>query len=248
MLARARKIHEEAALSSCSWGLGQVMGSHWKALGFSSPQQMVKAACSGVGGQVELMARFIKANDLTGSLKRKDWASFARAYNGPGYRANRYDEKMASAYRRYLRNAPAARGSAISVFGGAPVAAFVTPSTSASIAPEAPRQEDDPAHLRVGSTGERVRELQEALRRAGHFVYVDGNYGAATRKAVAEFQKKMGIKEDGFVGAQTRAALIKSSSAGVAPWWSKQEQAPSWTPWKSQQQAQAPGWTPWAKK
>ena len=43
-----------------------------------------------------------------------------------------------------------------------------------------------------GASGEKVRQLQEALRRAGYFVYVDGNYGAATRKAVAEFQRKTG--------------------------------------------------------
>ena len=61
MLERARSIHDEAALSSCSWGLGQVMGAHWRRLGFSSVQQLVDTACSGVGGQTELMARFIRA-------------------------------------------------------------------------------------------------------------------------------------------------------------------------------------------
>lgn len=30
LLARAKAIHPDAAMSSCSWGLGQVMGAHWK--------------------------------------------------------------------------------------------------------------------------------------------------------------------------------------------------------------------------
>ena len=233
MLARARKIHDEAALSSCSWGLGQVMGSHWKNLGFSSAEHMVKVACSGVPGQVELMARFIKKNELSGSLRRKDWANFARAYNGPAYKSNRYDVKMAGAYKRYLKNAPPGRRSGGSLFEAPPIGAFVNPSASSSIAPE-PAQAESVVHLRTGSSGQKVRELQEALRRAGYFVYVDGNYGAATRKAVAEFQRKNGIKEDGFVGDQTRAALIKSTGANAAPWWSKREKTPSWTPWATQ--------------
>ena len=37
----------EAALSSCARETGQVMGSHWKNLGFSSAEHMVKVACSG---------------------------------------------------------------------------------------------------------------------------------------------------------------------------------------------------------
>ncbi|MEO1748724.1 MAG: N-acetylmuramidase domain-containing protein, partial [Pseudomonadota bacterium] len=46
LLNRARSIDDDAALQSCSWGIGQVMGSHWKALGVSSPQALVREARS----------------------------------------------------------------------------------------------------------------------------------------------------------------------------------------------------------
>jgi N-acetylmuramidase len=31
-------------------------------------------------------------------LPAKDWEKFARAYNGPSYRANKYDIKLQAAY------------------------------------------------------------------------------------------------------------------------------------------------------
>ncbi|MEW9838572.1 peptidoglycan-binding domain-containing protein [Mesorhizobium marinum] len=34
-----------------------------------------------------------------------DWATFARGYNGPGYRQNAYDTKMAGAFQRYASGA-----------------------------------------------------------------------------------------------------------------------------------------------
>lgn len=106
MIARAEKIDKDVAHMSVSWGLGQVMGEHWKVLGYKSVEDFVQTAMSGVAGQVEIMIDFIERNGLKASLLRRDWASFARRYNGPAYKKNRYDTKMATAYERY-RQAPA---------------------------------------------------------------------------------------------------------------------------------------------
>ncbi|WP_284775872.1 N-acetylmuramidase domain-containing protein [Agrobacterium sp. lyk4-40-TYG-31] len=101
LLARAMAIDKQAALESVSWGVGQVMGSHWKALGYSSVVALMDEARGGVEGQVDLMVRFIKHNNLLGPLNRRDWSGFARGYNGPAYKKNAYDTKMAAAYTRY---------------------------------------------------------------------------------------------------------------------------------------------------
>ena len=37
------------------------------------------------------------------ALQNKNWAEFARRYNGPAYAQNRYDEKLAEAYRLFGR-------------------------------------------------------------------------------------------------------------------------------------------------
>ena len=34
---------------------------------------------------------------MLAALQSKDWKTFARLYNGPGYAQNRYDEKLAKA-------------------------------------------------------------------------------------------------------------------------------------------------------
>ncbi|MEA2028443.1 MAG: N-acetylmuramidase family protein [Campylobacterota bacterium] len=100
-LEKAQKIHKDAALESASWGLFQIMGFHWKSLGYASVQEFVDKMYESEGEQLMAFVRFIQVNNLTRFLKVRDWAGFARRYNGPGYKANRYDVKMARAYRQY---------------------------------------------------------------------------------------------------------------------------------------------------
>lgn len=64
-----------------------------------------------------------------------------------------------------------------------------------------------------GETGQRVRDLQEALVAAGvkgpdgKPLKVDGKAGEKTREAIIAFQKAHGLKPDGLVGPKTTAAL-----------------------------------------
>ncbi len=101
MLNRARLIDIDAALQSVSIGIGQVMGSHWKALGYASPAAMFVRAVQGFEGQLELMLRYIDRFGLMDELQRLDWSGFARGYNGPAYRKYQYDTKMAQAYAKF---------------------------------------------------------------------------------------------------------------------------------------------------
>ena len=100
-LAIASKYDRDTALESCSWGLGQVMGFHWQALGYPTLQAFVNAMYKDEAAQVDCMCRFIKVNGLIDELQRKDWAGFARGYNGAGFAKNRYDKKLAAAFRKF---------------------------------------------------------------------------------------------------------------------------------------------------
>lgn len=102
LLERAAKIDRKAAYESTSWGLGQVMGAHWKKLGYGSVDEMVNTAGT-VDGQIEIMARYIQKFGLVDELQSKGWKAFASQYNGPAYKKNRYDEKMAAAYSVYVK-------------------------------------------------------------------------------------------------------------------------------------------------
>lgn len=101
LLARAAAIDHKAAHESISWGLGQVMGAHWEWLGYDSVDALVAEARSGVGGQTALMARYIEKAGLAVAIRKRDWAAFARGYNGPDYERHGYDRKIAEAYRRH---------------------------------------------------------------------------------------------------------------------------------------------------
>lgn len=115
LLRKAAAIDAQAAYESTSWGLGQVMGSHWQALGYESVEELVAGARSGAAGQARLMARFIVHYRLANALTRRRWDDFAHAYNGPDYRRNRYAAKMATAYARYRDTVAPLPPSALSI-------------------------------------------------------------------------------------------------------------------------------------
>lgn len=176
MLARAKKIDLVAALSSCSWGLGQVMGSHWKKLGYPSVQALVAEASSGIDGQIEVMARYIDKFGLVDELQAKGWASFAAQYNGPSYRINDYDNKMARAYARYTK----------------------------LLAATATGTEEDVKAVEDEVADSVTTKIQKDLKRLGYFKGpVNGKYGPLTKAAVKAFQTANGLVADGKYGPMT---------------------------------------------
>lgn len=63
--------------------------------------------------------------------------------------------------------------------------------------------DDGPVTLRIGSNGSNVAHLQQALRGLGYFLSVDGDFGPATKRMVAQFQADQGLKADGVAGPGT---------------------------------------------
>jgi hypothetical protein len=99
----ARALDADAANKACSWGTFQILGQNHKACGFGASQDFVDAMWTGgASAHLDAFVKFIQADPkLHGALRAKQWATFARIYNGPGYAANAYDQKMASAYARW---------------------------------------------------------------------------------------------------------------------------------------------------
>lgn len=101
-LDAARRIHRAAAIESCSWGLFQIMGFHWQALGYASADLFESLNSTTEGYQLQAFALFVRANPaIHHALRAGAWATFASLYNGPDYRANLYDTRLARAYARY---------------------------------------------------------------------------------------------------------------------------------------------------
>jgi hypothetical protein len=93
-----------AAFSSASWGKFQVLGLHWKTLGYASPIEMAHSAVESEAAHYEMLARYIEHNGLKDEMRAlstnpETCRGFAAGYNGPGYRKFDYHTKLAVAMR-----------------------------------------------------------------------------------------------------------------------------------------------------
>jgi hypothetical protein len=93
-LEAALRLDGTAALQSASWGLGQIMGENHKAAGFDDVNAMVAAMVDSEDGQLQAMAAFIDASAMAPALRNRDWAEFARRYNGVNFAQNNYDGQL----------------------------------------------------------------------------------------------------------------------------------------------------------
>ena len=67
--------------------------------------------------------------------------------------------------------------------------------------------------LRTGSRGDEVKTLQGRLQELGYYTdVIDGQFGAATKTAVIEFQKANGLDADGMVGTETKTLLYSAEA------------------------------------
>lgn len=99
-------IDADAAMQSTSIGLMQVMGFHYKALGFKTVGAMWDFAKESESNQVALGTRFIKSKTaLDHALKNNMWGVFALYYNGPQYKKFSYDTRLMNSYNHYKKTA-----------------------------------------------------------------------------------------------------------------------------------------------
>ena len=100
-LTSAMALDHTAALSAASWGLFQIMGMNFRACGFHSVDDFVAAMFQSEGQHLDAFVAFIKNTRLDGALREKNWAHFAKGYNGAGYAENHYDTKLQAAYEQF---------------------------------------------------------------------------------------------------------------------------------------------------
>lgn len=170
---------EEVAAKSTSWGLGQIMGFNHKRAGYATAVAMVKDFAQSEYNQLKGMLNFIKGSStMMNAAKKRDWATFARLYNGPGYKTNKYDTKLANAYAAAVRGSKAA--STVIVDGT----------------------------IGRGDKGPKVKAVQEKLNALGFFLEnIDSDFGRLTEDAVRKFEKAQGLKADGRLDLKEQAIL-----------------------------------------
>lgn len=196
LVEAAAAIDRKAAYESTSWGAGQVMGAHWAWLGYADVDALVAEARSGAAGQLRLMARYLDKAGLVPAIRARDWAAFARGYNGPAYAQNGYDRRIAEAYGKHA---------------GVPV-----PDIAA-----APGSEGSGGLFRRGARGKAVQDLQQKLTTLGYPLESDGMFGPATEQAVRAFQADHGLAVDGIAGPQTARSLDAACAAKIGSLWQR---------------------------
>ena len=100
-LEKAMKISRPAAICSASFGLFQILGNNYSLCLCKSPEEFFNKMCESEILQFSLGLAFIEKSGLSPYLASKDWAGFAKRYNGPGYASNSYDTKLAQSYKKF---------------------------------------------------------------------------------------------------------------------------------------------------
>jgi hypothetical protein len=95
-------IDQDAAMKATSIGMMQVMGFHYKELGFETVGDMWQYAKQSEANQVDIAIRFIQSiPNLDKALKNKDWPTVAFYYNGSGYKKFNYAHRLIAAFVKH---------------------------------------------------------------------------------------------------------------------------------------------------
>lgn len=100
-LSNARRKNSDAANMGTFWGMFQIGGFNYRFCGCRDVNEMVRLMSESEFSQLELFARFITNAGMLPDLKSKNWAGFARKYNGASYARRGYHTRMAAAYAKF---------------------------------------------------------------------------------------------------------------------------------------------------
>lgn len=102
-LIAARKVNEDKANMGTFWGMFQIGGFNYKLCGCKDVDEFVERMSFSEFEQLELFGIFIRNTGMLPALQSKNWAAFARKYNGASYARRGYHTKMANAYARFKK-------------------------------------------------------------------------------------------------------------------------------------------------
>ncbi len=102
-LKHAMSIDCTAALKSCSWGLGQILGENHRLAGYKSAWAMVQDFMNDEEAHLKAIVQFLIANNIEDDLREHRWEVVARVYNGPGYAKHGYHTRMEAAYKKWAK-------------------------------------------------------------------------------------------------------------------------------------------------
>ncbi len=97
----AMSVDSISAIEGTFWGMFQIGGFNYELCDTKSPQDFYRKMCRSERDQLDLFASLLINTGMVEPLRKKDWAGFARRYNGPSYASHAYHTRMAKAYTKH---------------------------------------------------------------------------------------------------------------------------------------------------
>ncbi|MFC5579331.1 N-acetylmuramidase domain-containing protein [Lysobacter niabensis] len=161
-LEAACRLDRIAALQSASWGLFQIMGFNYPYCGYEDVETFVARQYEGATQQFASFVKFVSRPPYLPALRNRNWKAFARACNGPGFAANRYDSKLAAAYARWSAQlatvAPGTPGRATRIRG--PVSSRTLPPGREAFTPVSEIRRENPRRRNVRADAIDLRDWE----------------------------------------------------------------------------------------
>lgn len=99
-LLDAVALNVDAGFMSASYGAFQILGENFAICDAADPWSFAWRQSRTEGDQLDAFILFVKSKGLHVALQRRDWAAFAKAYNGTAFKLNAYDTRLATAYAK----------------------------------------------------------------------------------------------------------------------------------------------------
>jgi hypothetical protein len=106
-LEQARQLAGDVAFECASYGRFQIMGFHYKMLGYDSAYAMVQAFNVGEAAHLDAFVRFCQTQGLVPLLRARNWLKLAERYNGLDNASNNYAPELEALYEHYRPDYPA---------------------------------------------------------------------------------------------------------------------------------------------
>lgn len=102
-LLQAISLNREAALKSASWGAFQIMGFNYKNAGYKDVESFVADMVESEEHQFDAFITFITNINVLAAIRKKDWNTAARLYNGSG-QVSYYSNSLQNAYTQAVKD------------------------------------------------------------------------------------------------------------------------------------------------
>lgn len=99
----AMSVDSISAIEGTFWGMFQIGGFNYKLCNADSHEDFFRKMSRSERDQLDLFANLLINTGMVESLRKKDWAAFAKRYNGPAYASRGYHTKLAASYAKHAK-------------------------------------------------------------------------------------------------------------------------------------------------